>query len=155
MMTPGGSSLMSGGGGAPPPPMPGYPVVLLDGHAPKPGATLGSLAVRTLGGVPSSDPALASFPLPYSKKMPYPPRMAIFPSPCGSQANPMRGAGLNKCPFWQPGSEVPAIVAAGNAVKMEPGTKLVPPGPPHCTKTLKREQETSLAPPAPPHCTKP
>ena len=42
----------------PPPPMEVYPVML------------GSLAVRTRGGVPSKDSALASFPFPYSKKMP-------------------------------------------------------------------------------------
>src|SRR5258708_26126392 len=54
------------------------------------------------GGEFSRDSVLASLPLVCSKKMPYPPRMAHLPLPHGSQANPIRGAGLKKCPFMQP-----------------------------------------------------
>ena len=42
----------------------------------------------------SSDSVLASLPFVCSKKMPYPPRIAHLPSPLGSNAKPIRGAGL-------------------------------------------------------------
>src|ERR1700722_925630 len=43
--------------------------------------------------------------------------MDVLPSPLGSQAKPIRGAGLNKCPFMQPA-----------------GTPFFP----HCTKPFRR-----------------
>src|ERR1700682_4473551 len=88
-------------------------------------------AVSDNGGDPSRDSVLASLPLVCSKKTPYPPRMAILPSPLGSQAKPMRGAGLNKCPFKQPASEDGPTLAAGNAASVGFGIAEVPPGPPH------------------------
>src|SRR5579864_9103332 len=57
--------------------------------------------LRTSGALASREPVLASFPVPCSKKTPYPPRIEVLPSPHGSQAKPTRGAGLNKCPFMQ------------------------------------------------------
>src|SRR6266849_7061936 len=64
--------------------------------------------------------------------MPYPPRMAILPSPLGSKAKPMRGARLNRCPLRQPALEEEPMFAVG---KFDPGTKgRFPPGPPHWTK---------------------
>src|ERR1700682_3554681 len=58
--------------------------------------------------------------------------MAILPSPLGSNAKPIRGAGLKRCPFRQPAFEEEPTVAVGNA---DPGTtEKLPPGPPHCTK---------------------
>ena len=44
----------------------------------------------------SNDSVLASLPLVCSKKIPYPPRIAHFPSPFGSKAKPMRGAGFHQ-----------------------------------------------------------
>src|SRR5258705_132961 len=52
--------------------------------------------------------------------------MAILPSPFGSNANPMRGAGLKRCPFMHPGFEAPPTLALG-----KPSTGNVPPLPPH------------------------
>src|ERR1700719_1903363 len=68
--------------------------------------------------------------------------MAILPSPLGSNAKPMRGAGLKRCPFRQPAFEEEPTDADGNA---DPGTYgKLPPGPPHCTKP-----SSGLAVPAP------
>src|SRR6266478_8053286 len=80
------------------------------------------------GGEPSRDSVLPSLPLVCSKKMPYPPRIAILPSPLGSKAKPIRGAGLNRCPLRQPsGDEAPTLEGyPGKGV-------LVPPFPPHWT----------------------
>src|SRR4030081_3816014 len=87
--------------------------------------------VRTNGAEPSSDSLLPSFPLVCSKKIPYPPRIAILPSPLGSHANPRRGAGLNKCPLRQPAFEEGPTLAEGNAARIGPGIAEVPPLPPH------------------------
>src|SRR5260370_8685267 len=58
--------------------------------------------------------------------------MAILPSPLGSNAKPMRGAGLKRCPARQPAFEEDPTLTVGNA---DPGTKgRVPPAPPHWTK---------------------
>src|SRR6478736_9409267 len=84
-VTPSGKSL------APPP----APIVLYP-------VRLNCEEVKTNGAVPSRDSVLPSLPLVCSKKMPYPPRMAILPLPLGSHANPIRGAGLNRCPVIQP-----------------------------------------------------
>src|SRR5882672_5314362 len=63
---------------------------------------LNTVVVCTAGlAAGSSDSALASLPLVCSKNTPYPPRIAVLPSPFGSQAKPIRGAGLNKWPFMQ------------------------------------------------------
>src|ERR1700733_13989997 len=72
---------------------------------------------------------LASFPLACSKKMPYPPRMAVFPCPVGSQAKPTRGAGLNRCPVEQPTAETDPTAALGN-----PANETGPPGAPQSTR---------------------
>ena len=53
--------------------------------------------VSTSGALPSRLSAFASLPLPWSKKIPYPPRIAVFPLPQGSHANPTRGAGFSQC----------------------------------------------------------
>src|SRR5882757_10380465 len=58
--------------------------------------------------------------------------MAILPSPLGSHAKPMRGAGLNRWPFKQPALEDPPTVVAG-----KPGTAKVPPFPPHWIMPLR------------------
>src|SRR5262249_10559747 len=50
----------------------------------------------TSGGDPSSDSAFPSSPFVWSKKIPYAARIEVLPLPQGSQANPMRGAGLKK-----------------------------------------------------------
>src|SRR6267143_5623735 len=64
--------------------------------------------------------------------MPSPPRIAILPLPLGSQANPIRGAGLNRCPLRQPAFDEDPMLTFG---KFDPGTRLkVPPFPPHWTK---------------------
>src|ERR1700689_5855507 len=52
--------------------------------------------------------------------------MAILPAPLGSQAKPIRGAGLNRWPFKQPALEDGPTVAVA-----KPGTAKVPPLPPH------------------------
>src|SRR5260370_14855574 len=62
--------------------------------------------------------------------------MAILPSPLGSNAKPMRGAGLKKCPFRQPAFEEEPTVAAGKAAKTDAGIVEVPPDPPHWTMPL-------------------
>src|SRR5262249_29590277 len=67
---------------------------------------------------------------------PYPPRIAIFPSPFGSHAKPIRGAGLKRSPFKQPSYLLPPTVAPGKAVSTWLGIADVPPGPPHCTMPL-------------------
>src|SRR5580692_704170 len=69
------------------------------------------------GALPSSDPVFASSPVPCSKNIPYPARIEVFPSPLGSQAKPILGAGLNKCPDMQ-------------LLGMPPF--------PHCTKPFRR-----------------
>src|ERR1700753_1284381 len=69
--------------------------------------------------------------------MPYPPRIAILPSPFGSHAKPMRGAGLKRCPVKQPALLLAPTVAFGNCVRIGPGIEPVPPLPPHCTMPLK------------------
>src|SRR6266852_2557387 len=94
--------------------------------------TLNCLAVSTSGGEPSSDSVLPSLPLVCSKKTPYPPRMAILPSPLGSQAKPIRGAGLNRCPLRQPaGDEAPTLEGY-------PGKGVIgPPFPPHWTMPFR------------------
>src|ERR1700751_1885475 len=56
---------------------------------------------------PSIPSVLASLPLLCSKKIPYPPRIAVLPLPNGSQAKPTRGAGLNKCPDEHPAGTPP------------------------------------------------
>src|SRR5580692_6268287 len=57
--------------------------------------------------------------------------MAILPSPIGSNANPIRGAGLKRCPERQPAFEDAPMLVVGNN---DPGTRgKVPPFPPHCT----------------------
>src|ERR1700730_203918 len=85
---------------------------------------LKTLVVCTVGlGAVASDSAFASLPLVCSKNTPYPPRSAVFPSPLGSQANPIRGAGLNRWPFMQLS-----------------GTPLVTP---HCTTPLNGSPITS------------
>src|ERR1700747_2262004 len=58
--------------------------------------------LRTRGALASREPVFASFPVPCSKKIPYPPRIEVLPSPTGSHAKPTRGAGLKRCPFIQP-----------------------------------------------------
>src|SRR5579859_2349201 len=84
---------------------------------------------------PSIPSVLASFPLACSKKMPYPPRMAVLPLPRGSQANPIRGAGLNRCPFEQPTAETEPTAAAGNAEsELGGGTLRTPPVVPQTTR---------------------
>src|SRR5690349_9029270 len=61
--------------------------------------------------------------------------MAILPSPLGSNANPIRGAGLNKCPERQPAFEEELILTVG---KLDPGTRgRAPPAPPHWTKPFR------------------
>src|SRR5215472_4820135 len=62
--------------------------------------------------------------------------MAIFPSPLGSKAKPIRGAGLNRCPFKHPALDEVPTLAAGNEVRMLPGITEVPPEPPHWTMPL-------------------
>src|SRR5262249_47558741 len=60
--------------------------------------------------LPSSEPVFASFPVPCSKKIPYPARTDVLPSLNGSQATPIRGAGLNRSPFMQLlGTGVPSL----------------------------------------------
>src|ERR1700719_3974967 len=80
---------------------------------------------KTSGGEPSNAVATASLPFVCSKNIPYPPRIAVLPSPKGSQAKPMRGAGLNRCPFAQP-----------------VGT----PAAPHCTRPLAVSPATVPSP---------
>src|ERR1700722_316716 len=63
--------------------------------------------------------------------------MAILPSPFGSNANPMRGAGLKRWPCKQPALLFAPTVAPGNCVRIGPGIEPVPPFPPHCTTPLK------------------
>src|ERR1700755_1883275 len=63
--------------------------------------------------------------------------MAILPSPLGSHAKPMRGAGLKRGPCKQPALLLAPTVAAGNCVRIGPGMEPVPPLPPHCTMPLK------------------
>src|SRR3984957_7171119 len=106
--------LTDSGKSSPPPPMLPYPT------------TLNCDEVRAPGGEPSRDSVLPSLPLVCSKKPPQPPRMAILPSPLGSQAKPMRGAGLKRWPDKQPAFEDGPTVAAE-----KPGTTKVPPLPPH------------------------
>src|SRR5260370_37834178 len=61
--------------------------------------------------------------------------MAILPSPLGSQAKPIRGAGLKRCPFKQPAFEFAPMATVGNR---DPGTSgKVPPFPPHCSKPFR------------------
>src|SRR5438270_13282716 len=93
-------------------------------------------ALRENGAEPSSDSVLASLPLVCSKNIPYPPRIAVLPSPFGSNAKPMRGAGLNKCPFRQPSFLEPPTVAFGKAANIVVGMALVPPAPPHWITAL-------------------
>src|SRR5579864_7303756 len=62
--------------------------------------------------------------------------MAILPSPLGSNAKPMRGAGLKRCPERQPALEEEPTLADGNADKMDAGIAEVPPDPPHWMKPL-------------------
>src|ERR1700680_3296164 len=50
--------------------------------------------------------------------------MEVLPAPHGSQANPIRGAGLNKCPFIQPAAG--AAPTPGNEDLLTP----------HCTMPL-------------------
>src|SRR5580658_10066067 len=101
---------------APLPPMHRQPV---DWAQPfNPGAIFGCCGVCTNGGLPSRDSVFASFPLPWSKKIPYPPRSEVLPSPKISHAKPTRGAGLNKCPCMQPRET---------------------PGAPHCTIPLNKK----------------
>src|SRR5579859_608963 len=69
--------------------------------------------------------------------------MAILPSPFGSHANPMRGAGLKRCPFRQPGYLEAPTVAPGNDASTAPGMDDVPPEPPHCTTPLNGLPPTS------------
>src|SRR6266850_6710970 len=95
------------------------------------------------GGEPSRDSVLPSLPLVCSKKIPYPPRMAILPSPLGSKAKPKRGAGLKRWPFKQPSCEFEAALALGN-----PSTGNVTPGPPHWTMPLKGLPEPGTSEPA-------
>src|SRR6266516_6620470 len=98
---------------APEPPMLVYP------------SMLDCVALSASGAEPSSDSVLPSLPLVCSKKTPYPPRMAILPSPLGSKANPKRGAGLKRCPLRQPAFEEDPTLTVGNA---DPGTRgKVPP----------------------------
>src|SRR5215475_4270109 len=63
--------------------------------------------------------------------------MAILPSPFGSQAKPMRGAGLKRWPFKQPASLEDPTAAAPKRLDTSAGTKVVPPGPPHWMMPLK------------------
>src|SRR5271167_192716 len=57
--------------------------------------------------------------------------MAILPSPFGSNANPIRGAGLKRCPERQPAFDAGPMLTVGNR---DPGTRgKVPPFPPHWT----------------------
>src|SRR5437588_11032625 len=87
------------------------------------------------GGEPSSDSVLPSLPLVCSKKIPKPPRIAVFPSPFGSKAKPKRGAGLKRCPARQPALGEEPIETVGKA---DPGSKgKLPPDPPHWTKPFK------------------
>src|SRR6266568_5122009 len=53
--------------------------------------------------------------------------MAILPSPLGSQAKPIRGAGLKRCPFRQPASVEEPIVAPGNELVTRLGMRELPP----------------------------
>src|ERR1700682_975504 len=58
--------------------------------------------------------------------------MAILPSPLGSNAKPMRGAGLKRCPLRQPAFGEDPTLTFG---KFDPGTRgKVPPAPPHWMK---------------------
>src|SRR5215831_2258436 len=61
--------------------------------------------------------------------------MAILPSPLGSNAKPMRGAGLKRCPFRQPASEEAPMLTVGNAEAATRGK--LPPFPPHWTTPLR------------------
>src|ERR1700734_2900803 len=63
--------------------------------------------LSTTGALASKEPVFASFPVPCSKKIPYPPRIEVLPSPRGSHAKPTRGAGLNRCPVMQLAGVVP------------------------------------------------
>src|ERR1700687_185668 len=75
---------------APAPPMLPYPVML------------NWVGICTNGGELSRASLVASFPLVWSQKIPYPPRIEVLASPLGSKAKPIRGAALNRCPFIQP-----------------------------------------------------
>ena len=55
----------------------------------------------TSGGEPSNVSAFPSSPLVWSKKIPYAARIDVFPFPKGSQARPMRGAGLKRSSLIQ------------------------------------------------------
>src|SRR5258707_13787086 len=87
-------------------------------------------ALSENGADPSRDSVMASFPLVCSKKTPYPPRMAILPSPFGSHANQIRGAGLNRCPFRHPAWLLDPTVASGNELVTRLGLSEAPPEPP-------------------------
>src|SRR5579885_1781665 len=123
------------GNSSPLPPMQEYPLEPA-GHEPTPPATLNCVDVSTKGAEPSRDSEFPSLPLVCSKKIPYPPRMANLPLPRGSQANPMRGAGLKRCPLRQPGKEDAPTVAPGKLVSTEAGIAPVPPFPPHWMRPL-------------------
>src|SRR5712671_3809862 len=71
--------------------------------------------------------------------------MAILPSPLGSNANPMRGAGLKRCPFRHPEFEDPPALALG-----KPATGNVPPVPPHWIMPLNGFPEPGTRAPANP-----
>src|SRR5690242_21663680 len=63
--------------------------------------------------------------------------MAILPSPFGSQANPIRGAGLKRCPGRHPLFLLDPTVARGNEPVTRLGMSDAPPGPPHWMTPLK------------------
>src|ERR1700687_2712329 len=120
-----GKEVGPNGNSSPPPPIHVY-AACEAGHEPTPLAILDCVGFSTRGAEPSSDSELASLPLECSKKIPYPPRMAVLPSPNGSQAKPRRGPGLIKWPERQPGLEFPPT-----APERPPGALKVPPFPPH------------------------